>query len=63
MVKQRLITERVLPDSYRDQPDIALRAYLEAILPYVIQHGVDEGVRHFERDMRELENEGDEDGD
>ena len=58
--QQRLINERVLPDSYRGKSERELRSRLEAVLPYIIQYGVDEGVSNFERDVREFDS--DEDG-
>ena len=63
ILKEDLIGTGVIPESYRGKADYDLKRYLEGVLPYIIRHGIEEGVVQYQNKRISDDEEEDEDED
>lgn len=57
LLKQSLTSDGVAPDSYKNGPDTMWKDFLEEVLPYIVGHGVEEGVLRYRRVLNGQEEE------
>ena len=50
ILKRRLIRERVVPESFESEDEGEWSNRLNGVLPYIIQHGVEQGVTQYDQE-------------
>ena len=56
ILKRRLIREGVAPESFESEDEDEWRIRLNGVLPYIIKHGVEQGVTQYDQESEGVTN-------